>query len=72
MIPLALAWFGVLASVLPAVCFPLQLAGLLGGPITSIMWYPVGLFEIVLAVWLIVRGVAAPAPRRGGTSEGGG
>src|SRR6185369_7779911 len=34
MIPAALAWLGVLGSILPAVCFPLQLAGLLGGRVT--------------------------------------
>ena len=64
MIPVALAWLGVLASILPAVCFPLQLAGLLGGPVTSFMWFPILLFEVVLALWLIVKGVAAPAPRQ--------
>jgi hypothetical protein len=64
MIPAALAWLGVLGSILPAVCFPLQLAGLLGGPITSLMWYPVLLFEVALALWLIIKGVAAPAPRQ--------
>lgn len=64
MIPAALAWFGVLASILPVVCSPLQLVGLLGGPLTSLMWYPVLLFEVALALWLIVKGVAAPAPRQ--------
>jgi hypothetical protein len=64
MVPVALAWFGVLASVLPVVCFPLQLAGLLGGPVTSFMWYPILLFEVALALWLIIKGVAAPAPRQ--------
>ena len=58
MIPVALAWLGVLASVLLVVCCPLQLAGLLGGPITSFMWFPMLLFEVVLAVWLIIKGVA--------------
>src|SRR6266542_1022533 len=64
MVPVALAWFGVLASILPVVCFPLQLAGLLGGPVTTFMWYPVLLFELALAPWLIIKGVAAPAPRQ--------
>jgi hypothetical protein len=64
MIPVTLAWLGVLASILPVVCFPLQLAGLLSGPTTSFMWYPVLLFEVALALWLIIKGVAAPAPRR--------
>lgn len=61
MIPAALAWLGVLASILLVVCLPLQLAGLLGGPVTSLMWLPMLLFEVPLALWLIVKGVVAPA-----------
>jgi hypothetical protein len=64
MIPAGLAWLGVLASIVPVVCFPLQLAGLLAGPVTSFMWYPVIVFEVALALWLIIKGVAAPTPRR--------
>jgi hypothetical protein len=59
MIPVALAWLGVLASVLLVVGLPLQIAGLLGGPVTSFMWYPILLFEVTLALWLIIKGVAA-------------
>jgi hypothetical protein len=58
MIPVVLAWLDVLAWTLPVVCFPLQLAGLLGGPVTSFMLYPVLLFEVALALWLIIKGVA--------------
>jgi hypothetical protein len=61
-IPVALAWFGVLASILPVVCFPLQFVGLIGGPVTSFMWYPILLFEVALALWLIIKGVVAPPP----------
>ena len=64
MIPVALAWLGVLASILLVVCLPLQLAGFLGGPVTSFIWVPMLLFEVPLALWLIVKGVAAPAPRQ--------
>jgi hypothetical protein len=63
-IPVALAWLGVLASLLTVVCLPLQLAGLLGGPITSLMWLPMLLFEVTLALWLIIKGVRVPAPRQ--------
>jgi hypothetical protein len=52
----------VLASVLLVVCCPLQLAGLLGGPVTSLMWFPMLLFEVVLALWLIIKG-AGPTLR---------
>jgi hypothetical protein len=64
MIPTALAWIGVFASILPSVCFPLQLVGLLSGPVTSLMWYPILLFEVALALWLIIKGVAPPARRQ--------
>jgi hypothetical protein len=57
MIPAPLGWLGVLASVLLVVCCPLVLAGLLGGPITTFMWLPMLAFEVVLALWLIIKGV---------------
>ena len=56
MIPVGLAWLGVLASVLLVVLCPLQLAGLLGGPVTQFMWLPMLVFEVVLALWLIIKG----------------
>ena len=62
-IPVPLAWLGVIASVLLVVGLPLQLAGFLNGPITSLMWIPMALFEVPLALWLLIRGVATPAPR---------
>ena len=58
MIPVGLAWLGVLASVLLVVLCPLQLAGLLGGPVTQFMWLPMLVFEVVLALWL-AAGLAA-------------
>jgi hypothetical protein len=63
MIPVALAWLGVFASILLVVYLPLQLAGLLG-PVTSFIWFPILLFEVVLGLWLIIKGVAAPTPRQ--------
>jgi hypothetical protein len=63
MIPVALAWLGVLASVLLVVILPLQLAGLFGGSmswsasITWLMWLPMLLFEVALALWLMIKGV---------------
>ncbi|MDQ3816849.1 MAG: DUF4386 domain-containing protein [Acidobacteriota bacterium] len=58
LIPAALAWLGVIASVLLVAILPLQLAGLLGGPLTQYVWLPMLVFEVALALWLIVRGVA--------------
>jgi len=60
MIPVALAWLGVLASVLLVVGLPLQLAGVLGGSVIQFMWLPMAAFEIPLALWLLIKGVATP------------
>ena len=65
LVPRALGWIGVVASVLLVVGLPLQLAGVLTRPVTLLMWIPMALFEIPLALWLIVRGPAAPAENRG-------
>jgi hypothetical protein len=56
-IPILLAWLGVVASVLLVVALPLQLAGFLRGPVTAIIWLPMLLFEVPLALWLIVKGI---------------
>ena len=60
MIPIPLAWLGVGASVLLVVGLPLQLAGLLDGPIASLMWLPMLAFEVPLALWLLTKGDASP------------
>lgn len=68
MIPTALAWLGVIASALLVVVLSLQLAGLFGGPmswsasITWLVWLPMLVFEVVLALWLLIKGVAMPTP----------
>ncbi len=65
MLPPALAWTGVIASVILVVALPLQLAGLLGAPWTTVMWMPMLAFEVPGGLWLLVRGVppAPPEPR---------
>ena len=60
-IPVPLAWLGVLASVLLVGAIPLQLAGFLGGPVTYVVWIPMAVFEVALALWLIIKGVAMPS-----------
>jgi hypothetical protein len=60
-IPVSLAGVGVVASALLAVCLPLQLAGLIGEPITSLMWLPMLAFEVPLGFWLLIKGARAPA-----------
>ncbi len=70
MIPTALAWLGVVASVLLVVILPIQLAGLVGAQVgwfrtvTRLVWFPMLVFEVPLALWLIIKGVAAPTPRQ--------
>jgi len=67
MIPVALARLGVAASVLLVAILPLQRAGLFASAvswfsgITWFMWLPMLVFELSLAVWFIVKGVATPA-----------
>jgi Domain of unknown function (DUF4386) len=68
MIPSALAWLGLVASILLVAILPLQLTELLG-PVNWFsraawfVWLPMLVFEVTLALWLIVKGVAPPAAR---------
>jgi uncharacterized protein DUF4386 len=57
MIPVPLARLGVVGSALLVVGLPLQLAGLLSGPVTQLMWVPVAMFELTLGPWLLIKGV---------------
>lgn len=67
MVPVALARLGVFASVLLVIVLPLQLAGFVGGDMswftaaTWLVWLPALVFEVWLALWLIIKGVATPA-----------
>jgi hypothetical protein len=61
MIPVALAWVGVVASILIVVVVPLQLVGIIHGPLAQLVWVPMLFFEVPLAFWLIFKGVAMPA-----------
>jgi hypothetical protein len=65
LIPVALAWLGVVASALLVVILPLQLAGMLAdmswsASVTWLVWLPMLVFELALALWLLVKGVAIP------------
>lgn len=62
-IPVPLAWLGVLASILLVVLLPAQLVGFVKGPVTTFMWLPALVFEVVLGLWLLIKGVAMPATR---------
>ncbi len=64
-VPVSIAWLGVFASGLLAVVLPLQLAGFPTGPLGGYtQWLPALVFQTVLAVWLLVKGVASPATTR--------
>ena len=70
MIPVALAWLGVLASVLLVLILLLQRAGLFEGAVNWssstawLLWFPLLVFEVALALWLLIKGVAASTPRQ--------
>jgi hypothetical protein len=64
MIPVALAWLGVVGSVLILVVLPAQLLGFPTGPIDLFMWLPIFAFEVTFALWLIIKGVATPRIRQ--------
>jgi len=61
MIPIPLAWLGVVASILLVVVLPLMLAGFIQGPMTNFVWLPMLVFEVAFALWLLIKGVAMPA-----------
>jgi hypothetical protein len=63
MIPVSLAWWGVLSSALLVIGVPLQVAGFLTGPLAGYQWVPAIVFAPVFALWLLIQGVAAPGRR---------
>lgn len=62
-IPVPLAWLGLIASVLCVICFPAQLAGYLLGQAGLLMGLPMLGFELVLGLWLLIKGVAPSTAR---------
>ena len=62
-IPVPLAGLGVLASVLLVIALPVDLAGFLPGSLAWPIWLPMLVFEVLLALWLINKGVTLPVPR---------
>ena len=65
MVPVSIAWLGVFASGLLAVALPLQLAGFPTGPLSGYtQWLPALVFQVAIALWLLIKGVATPARRQ--------
>lgn len=62
MVPLPLAWLGVIASVILVVAVPLTVAGYIRGPVAFYLWMPMLAFEVPLGLWLLAKGV----PERAG------
>jgi hypothetical protein len=63
-IPVLLAWLGLVASALLVVGLPLQLAGFVSGSVASILWIPMAAFEVPLGFWLLIKGVVTPTTSR--------
>jgi hypothetical protein len=61
MIPRWLAWVGFLGSALLVVSLPLNLAGFFRGLASQLVWLPVAVFEITVAIWWLVKGDTTPA-----------
>ncbi|MFL5499514.1 MAG: DUF4386 domain-containing protein [Gemmatimonadaceae bacterium] len=64
MIPVAIAGLGVFGSAILVVILPLQLSGFIAKPVTGFIWLPVALFEVSVALWFLVKGVAVPMRKR--------
>ena len=62
-IPVWLAWLGVLASLLLVIALAVRLLGFLPASLAWPIWMPMLAFEVTLAIWLIVKGVAVPERR---------
>ncbi len=58
LIPVALGWLGVTASILLVVGLPAQLVNFIDPSVASLMWLPMLAFEIPLGLWLLVKGVS--------------
>jgi hypothetical protein len=56
-IPVALAWLGLIASVVLLTAVPIGLVTAINIPF--LLWIPMLVFEVVFALWLIIKGVAA-------------
>ena len=57
-IPVPLAWLGVVSSVLLVFALSLQITGFLRRPVTYYVWIPMAVFEVTLALWVLIKGVA--------------
>lgn len=68
LVPIPLAWIGIVASVLILLVLPLQLIDIVGGTAGLLVWLPMLVFEVTIAFWFIINGVG----KRGRTIQPGG
>ena len=61
-IPRPLAWIGFLGSLLLVVLLPLEMAGWVRGPVVMLIWLPMLVFELWVAVWFLTRGAVPASP----------
>lgn len=61
-IPRWLAMLGLTGSALVAIVLPAQLSGFVATDALRSVWYPIGIFEVIVAFWLIIKGAAPPTP----------
>lgn len=57
LVPAPSAWWGLAASTLLVAGLTRHLAGFLTTATTLALWTPMGLFELVLGPWLLIKGV---------------
>jgi len=63
-VPVVLAWIGVAGSLAAVIVLPLRQVGFIGGPLTNLIWAPLLVFEVWLAIHFLVKGAAVPVRRR--------
>jgi hypothetical protein len=56
LVPTWLGWLGFLGSLLLVPTLPLVMLGRLGSPYADLIWAPIAVFEIVVAVWFLATG----------------
>ena len=63
-VPVALAWIGVVGSLAAVVMLPFRQVGFIVGSWTNVVWLPLLVFEVWLGIHFIVKGAAVPIGRR--------
>ena len=61
--PVPLAWLGVVSSAAAVVVLPLEFVDLFPSRWIWYVWLPLAAYEVPLALWLLMKGAAAPPAR---------